>query len=461
MKSAGFVIKTLGCKSNYCDSISIRCSLEQAGFIHVAGGQADFCVINGCSVTAEAEKEVLRTARRLLRENPGAFTVLAGCTAELMSVGGQKPSGIDLMVANRERHHIARIIAEHIQKTSAMPAANKNITSWPGAIESCPAPHGDSSTSARTRMFLKIQEGCGNSCAYCVVCRARGPARSISIDEVVCRITKAVSCGCREIVLTATNLGEYGKDWNSGHGGLELLVSGILNDTSLERLRLSSLGPMDVSEQLLQIMEDNSRLCPHLHVSLQSPVSKVLARMKRPYDTGGVEKLLSRIDCIRPPGTSRVHVVMDVITGFPGETEADFREGLLILDRMPWGRLHVFPYSDRSGTPASMMKDKVCMNLVRERSGQLRNLSLKRLQSIHARLLESPDPGLDGLLIESAAKKAPGWMWARSTGYLRAMIPGISAADKNSIFSARMSSYRSCSRTGEVWFIASSARKTS
>jgi threonylcarbamoyladenosine tRNA methylthiotransferase MtaB len=252
-------------------------------------------------------------------------------------------------------------------------------------------------------------------------------------------VRELVSQGFEEVILTATNLGDYGSDW-AGRPELETLCRRILDETPLRRLRVSSLDPTEITEGLFALVESEPRFCPHFHVSLQSAHSRVLRAMKRKYDAQAVETCLSRIAQLRPPSGEPVHVGMDVITGFPGETDEFFQESLERLGRLPWSRLHVFPYSEREGTPATRLPGKVPTSRRSERARQLRELSLSRVQELfHARLRENRI--LEEVLLE-APVSLPGdtrkWISGYTPSYWRVLVPVPEGVDPRTLRNRRI-----------------------
>ena len=304
---------------------------------------------------------------------------------------------------------------------------------WPALVDSFLAPpvhlegHSD-----KTRAFLKIQEGCDAFCTYCIIPYGRGPSRSLGIPEVVVQVQSLVEQGIREIVLTGTNIGEYGSESGSAPR-LGELIRAILERTQLERLRVSSLDPTEITQEILDLMRCNSRFCPHFHVSLQSPNSKILRLMKRRYGFEQVKECLEKIaqlgsqfpvDVLGSRPTGGVFVGMDVITGFPGETDEEFQWTVDALSSLPWTRLHVFPYSERKGTPAVRLPGSVPQRTRVERTRILNQLSMKRLQAHYRGILQELAEGpqlLTSVLMEKATEGR--WQAGFTANYLRVLLP--------------------------------------
>jgi threonylcarbamoyladenosine tRNA methylthiotransferase MtaB len=261
---------------------------------------------------------------------------------------------------------------------------------------------------------LKIQEGCNAFCTYCIIPYGRGPSRSLSAEQVVAHARALVAQGAREIIVTGTNIGDYGVDWGQDPlRALPDLFERLLGETSLERLRVGSLDPSEISESLLRLMERDPRFCPHLHVSLQSTHPRILRLMKRKYGIEQVRDCLQRIAELPAPLGGAI-VGMDLITGFPGEGPEEFEAAYSELERLPWSRLHVFPYSERAGTPATRLPGSVPAQERAKRSQKLSQLSLSRQQALQERVLASGRP-VEGVLLEKPQALSDGT--ARSCGY--------------------------------------------
>ncbi len=319
-------------------------------------------VINSCAVTAEATCEAVKLARRLKVKDPFCRVVVTGCAAQ---VDTEKFAGVDLVVANSHKGKLETLIrglfngetTERIYKSNIF---KKDDLEAGGGLE-----------TDHTRSFLKIQDGCNSFCSFCVIPFARGKSRSISILELVKRVNDLHVSGVQEAVLTGVHIGDY----EDGEKRLEDLVETLLAKTKLPRFRLSSLEPIEISPRLLELYKD-PRLCPHFHMSIQSANTKVLSDMKRKYTSADVESALQEIAKIPD-----VFVGMDVIAGFPGETEDEFADTYNRLARLPWTRLHVFPYSERPGTKASRMENRLDRGLIKARARQLNELSRERFMA--------------------------------------------------------------------------------
>jgi len=346
MKRATFA--TLGCKVNQVDSAYLEQAFAAAGYEIVAWpGPAEVCVINTCTVTARAERSSRQMVNRARRNNPAALVVVTGCSP--VSGGGKADAyaQADLVTGNAEKPHLLSLI-ENLN--AARPQWQVADVALSCAVEA----GGAVLISDHVRSFLKVQEGCPAHCAYCIIPLVRGPSRSVPPDDVLAAARELLAQGQKEIVLTGIHLGAYGQDLMPALDLAELCRR-LLHETALPRLRLSSLEPLEVTDDLLALMAADERFCPHLHIPLQSGSDRILRAMRRPYDLGRYEAIAAACRA-RVPG---ITIGADVLVGFPGENADTFAETMATLRRLQFPHLHVFPYSDRPGTEASRMPDKV------------------------------------------------------------------------------------------------------
>ncbi|WP_246845521.1 tRNA (N(6)-L-threonylcarbamoyladenosine(37)-C(2))-methylthiotransferase MtaB [Bdellovibrio sp. NC01] len=364
-----YQVHTFGCKVNTYDAGLIQKNLNSNGFAPVVRGDknARIHVLNTCAVTAEATKEAVRYIRRLKVKDPFCTIVVTGCAAQVDTGSFSSLPGADLIVANSHKGSLPDLLNKHFKGELTEKVFKSNIfkkedLEMGGGIE-----------KHHTRTFLKIQDGCNSFCTYCIIPYARGKSRSISIANLVQRINDLYTEGSREVVLTGVHIGDYEDEINGQKMVMEDLIENLLVRTKMPRFRLSSLEPVEVSERLLDLYQD-SRLCPHFHMSIQSANTDVLHHMKRKYTQEDVRKSLLAIS-ERVPGS---FVGMDVITGFPTETEEQFQDTFDCLKDLPWTKLHVFPYSERQGTRAAAMDVSVYPHVRAERAARLRELSIAR-----------------------------------------------------------------------------------
>ena len=355
MKS--FHVKTFGCKVNSHDSSLLKSRLKEAGFTE---GQ-DIALINTCAVTEEAGREALRQIKKIKQKNPKQLVVVTGCGAQVDTSLYDKSGNVDLIVANSHKGDLPRILKQFLKgETEKVFKSNifKKEDVYNGAFQR---------DSDRTRVFLKIQDGCDSFCAFCIIPFARGKSQSLPLKHLVESVKGFVDSGVEEIVLTGVHIGDY----SDGENRLGDLVQALLSQTSLKRLRLTSLEPVELTEKLMECYED-SRMCPHFHLSIQSASSPVLKAMRRKYGRRDVEQALSLIQKKVPDA----FVGMDVIAGFPDETDFHFEETYEVLKESPWTQIHVFPYSPRRKMSRALNE----RSTVLQRAALLRHLSQTRYE---------------------------------------------------------------------------------
>lgn len=364
--SASFDIKTFGCKVNTYDAGLLHKRLQTAGFFRQTD-EPMVHIVNTCAVTQEATREAMRYVRKLRSKNPLCTIVVTGCSAQVDGKLLDEMPGVDLVVANSHKGELENILIRHFKGQNTERVFRSNIFRNESLGE------GGGFEEGRTRSFLKIQDGCNSFCTFCIIPYARGKSRSLSISYLVDKINELVFQGIHEVVLTGVHIGDYVDDSSGAELKLEDLLEALLAKTQIPRLRLSSMEPIELSDRLLALYKDK-RMCPHFHMSIQSAQSEVLKNMRRHYDAAQVESALERIQSFVPGA----FVGMDVIVGFPGETREHFEETYSRLQSLPWTRIHVFPYSERQGTRATLMEGVVPMDERKTRSRELRQLSLER-----------------------------------------------------------------------------------
>lgn len=358
-------IKTLGCRQNQCESEALQESLRRDGYTAVdADEAADLFIINTCSVTKEADADSRQAIRRAVRRNPSAKVVVTGCYAQVGAGDIVAIPGVALVAGNGEKAQLAELIAGLCEEAPPLIA----VSDIQRAIRFAPLlpPVG----AARSRALLKVQDGCNYRCSFCIVPDARGPNRSQSTEVALRDLRALVEAGYPEVVLTGTHLGTYGRDLPVGSSIAEL-VTEMLEVAAPARLRLSSLDPHEVTEELIGCFGRFDNLCRHLHLPLQSGDETVLKHMRRPHTADDFRRLVERL-AEAVPG---IAIGTDVIVGFPGEGDGEFEATYKLLDRLPISYLHVFNYSQRRGTPAATMPNQVPKSVRSARSAALRALS--------------------------------------------------------------------------------------
>ncbi len=348
-------LKALGCRLNEAELQTCAAELQGYGYEIVNSlKEADIVVFNSCAVTQEAERKSRRAIRRYYRDNPGVKLVVTGCYASLSPEDVAEKLGVDLVVDNTQKDNLASIVKDKFDiPTSSVHAAEAN--------ESVLFARG------KDRAFVKIQDGCRNSCAYCIVTVARGDERSRSPEDIVAEINLLHAGDINEIVLTGVHVGGYGGDNNSS---LAELIKIILKETAIPRIRISSLEPWDLSEEILEQFK-NKRLMPHLHLPLQSGSDGVLMRMGRKCDLDSYRRIVQRARDLIPNLT----ITTDIIVGFPGETEENWKNSLEYIQEIGFSHIHIFSFSSREGTRAAKMDNKVTPDVIKARCKQLEKLS--------------------------------------------------------------------------------------
>lgn len=399
-------IHTLGCKVNQYDGAMLQEALEQEGFhVVAADDEADAVVVNTCTVTSATDRQNRQLIRRLRRANPRALMVITGCQAEAFPEALEGMPEVDLVLGNKQKGDIPRKILEALHSEDSLGShASATISLWQRGVRCLPG---------HTRAFLKVQDGCDAQCAYCIVPRARGPSRSRTPASIVQELRHMEEAGIKEVVITGVHLGKYGKDLEPPWSLTRLLWE-ILERSSVPRIRLSSIEPLELEEELLHCMMAQPRVCPHLHVPLQSGDDEVLRSMNRPYRTAQYLEKAEIASGLVPDLTWGC----DIMVGFPGETPAQFNRTVEFLGRLPLTYLHVFPFSPRPGTVAWALPHRVPPQEVKARALALRQISLERrtqaMVSYVGRELT--------VLAERPWKGASGWIEGLTPNYLRARL---------------------------------------
>ena len=354
-----FSIETLGCKVNSYDTGLIQKNLLKEGFSYEQVSP-HVIILNTCAVTSEATKEALRWVRKKRRQQPQAKIVLTGCAAQV-DTEILTETGADLIIANSHKSSLANIIKNKVYNFTSQRVYKSNI------FKKEELEGGGGKEFSHTRSFLKIQDGCNSFCTFCVIPFARGKSRSLPLQELTERVLELYEDGIREVVLTGVHIGDYKE-------GLEKLVEALLVHTPMPRLRLSSLEPIELTDRLLELFS-SEQMCKHFHMSIQSASDSVLKAMKRKYSAQDVTRIFHKIHQKFP----EAFVGMDVISGFPSETEEHFLETYKNLKTSPWSFAHVFPYSPRPGTYSSRLKGHQRSEIVM-RAKRLRHLSEEKFQ---------------------------------------------------------------------------------
>ncbi|ACD95940.1 tRNA (N(6)-L-threonylcarbamoyladenosine(37)-C(2))-methylthiotransferase MtaB [Trichlorobacter lovleyi] len=370
-----FAVATLGCKVNQFETADMIEQMQTAGWQQVKFSEvADLYLINSCTVTARSDAESRRLIRRARRTNPHAKIVATGCyaqvaPADLLNLPDLQP---DLVLGNQEKHDLVQHIKQGRHQitdlTSLKASGPLRLTSF----------------AEHTRAFLQIQNGCETGCSYCIVPIARGPSRSVPPPEVLEAVSRLVASGYQEVVLTGIHMGAYGLDL-SPPGSLTALVQQLEDQNVVPRLRLGSIEPNELTDELLTLFKKSSRLCHHLHIPLQSGSDSVLQRMGRGYNTSFYANRIVTAAQLLPDA----FIAADLIAGFPGETEQEFSETCNFVTSLPLADLHVFPYSTRPGTKAAAMSGHLKPAIIKERAEHLRGIAADKRAAFQHRFIGS------------------------------------------------------------------------
>jgi threonylcarbamoyladenosine tRNA methylthiotransferase MtaB len=404
-KSVAF--HTLGCKLNFSETSSLSRLLEQEGFEKKGfDDQADVYVINTCSVTDNADKECRQLVRRIQRRSPESTVVITGCYAQLKPQQIAEINGVDLVLGAAEKFNIARHLRDFTKGDSA------KICSCD--IEEVNDFHSSWSVSDRTRTFLKVQDGCDYSCSFCTIPMARGRSRSNSIHNVVSQAAELAAKGVREIVLTGINLGDFGKSVSGEPTGEDFYaLCQALEAVPIDRFRISSIEPNLLSDDIIDMVGQSKKFMPHFHIPLQSGSNRILGQMRRRYKRELYAEKVEKIKAAMPSCA----IGVDVIVGFPGEGENEFKETFDFLHSLDISYLHVFTYSERDNTHALGLSPVVPVHVRHERNKILRNLSFMKLQHFTAAHKGQVRP----VLFEHQDKN--GMMEGYTDNYIRVSVP--------------------------------------
>jgi threonylcarbamoyladenosine tRNA methylthiotransferase MtaB len=361
-----FFVQNFGCRATQADGAALEAQLTQRGLECAPERHAaDFVILNTCTVTSSADEDVRQTVRRVHRENPASRILVTGCYAQRAPEELAALPGVEWVVGNSHKTAIADLLSGtpyHSQILVGDIFASRDFLTAP-VMEAA---------ADRARPNLKIQDGCNNRCSFCIIPFVRGRSRSSPEDFVVEQV-RNLAGKYREVVLSGINLGRWGKEPGSTMR-FAGLIRRLLRETEIDRIRLSSVEPMDFSDDLLGLMAESPRIAKHVHAPLQSGSDRVLRRMHRKYRPRHYADRILRARALMPDAA----IGADVMAGFPGETEIEFEENRAFIERLPFTYLHVFTYSERPGTPAATMPDPVPMRVRRERSRILRALAAQK-----------------------------------------------------------------------------------
>jgi threonylcarbamoyladenosine tRNA methylthiotransferase MtaB len=368
-----FKIITLGCKVNQYESAYLKEELAEAGLLKTPDGEkADLIVINTCVVTRSAASQSRQEIRKAVRENPGSLVIATGCYAQGFPEELSKIKGLDLIWGNTEK----KGLADHILNKSQLRNSHVHVSSFDERVpfEFLPLRH----FTDRTRAFLKIQDGCRSFCSYCIVPFTRGPLRSLPPVDVLKMVETLAEEGHKEIVLTGIHLGKYGADL-TGSIDLKVLLRSIVGENFPLRLRLSSLEPNEIDDELVELVAAEKWICKHFHIPLQSGDDKILQKMNRTYSSGDFARLIESIRRTIP----RAGIGVDIMSGFPGEDSSAHKKSCALIGKLPVTYLHVFPFSPREGTAAAGFQGRVEPETIRIRTQELRKIGIEKKEDFY------------------------------------------------------------------------------
>lgn len=394
---------TLGCKLNFSETSTIARQFQELGFERVPpSGRADIYVINTCSVTEQADRKCRQAIKKFAMQSPNAFIAVVGCYAQLKPEEIAQIDGVDLVMGTSERENIPLYISNERKRSTA-----KIYGCEADAINDFFPAY---SSADRTRSFLKVQDGCDYHCTYCTIPLARGNSRNFPISKLVEQAIEIAKQGVKEIVLTGVNTGDFGKTTGES---LESLLMALEEVNGVERIRVSSIEPNLISTKIIARVAQSRKLLPHFHIPLQSGSNRILSLMKRRYNR---ELFSEKIVSIKK-AIPNVFIGVDVIVGFPGESDEDFFQSYQLLEELKPSFLHVFPYSERPNTPASSFPNKVKSSVITQRSKSLIQLS----NLLHRTFYEQNIGRSDEVLFESTKKG--GNMYGFTKNYVKVMYP--------------------------------------
>ncbi len=424
---------TLGCKVNQYDTQAMRELMAAAGYTPVSfQSSADIYVLNTCTVTGVGDHKSLQMARRIRRQHPDSLLVLCGCMAQKQGERLLKDTGAHLVLGTQFRGEIVSLIGQVLREGKPVCA----VSPFPPALPF--EPLNISEISGHTRASIKIQEGCGNRCTYCIIPSVRGPIRSRSLEDLTAEVLRLRGRGFSEIVLTGIHLASYGQEIPGRPFSLLDAIRCVHEVDGIERIRLGSLEPLIASDSFCRALKDLPKVCPQFHLALQSGSDTVLQRMKRRYNTSQYLAAVDRIREIYPLAS----LTTDILTGFPGETESEFQETCRIIGKVGFSRIHVFPYSPREDTPAAAMSGQLSAaekeRRVRELIGLGRHAARQYLSS-----------WLNRESVVLAEKQTHGCWEGYTPEYIRVTLPPGTVCQSGLLLPVRLTGFSGDGMSGE------------
>jgi threonylcarbamoyladenosine tRNA methylthiotransferase MtaB len=452
----GFFVQSFGCRATQADGAALERQLVTQGLAQASSTrEADVVVLNTCTVTAAADQDARASIRRIHRENPSAKIMVTGCYAQRAPQEIAALPGVTWVVGNSHKNRVAEIaagtgrepelqvqaVASHSREHrfgdyELHESGPQNFVSLETVSLSAPAftlvgdifAHtelvaasvfaGDT-IAEKTRPNLKVQDGCNNRCSFCIIPSVRGQSRSMKLDRVIAEADALVAAGYREIVLSGINLGRWGRDFQPQQR-FEQLIRALLEHTEIEKIRISSVEPMDWSDDLVALVAGSPRIAKHAHVPLQSGSDRILRKMHRKYRPWHYAEKIRKIREAMPEAA----IGADVMVGFPGETDELFEESRSFIEHLQFTYLHVFTYSSRPGTPSAAMPDQVPVHVARERNRVLRELAAEKNRAFRESFVGR---SLDVITLQAGGD---GWTEALSDNFLKVRLAGRHEANK-------------------------------
>ena len=439
---SSFYVQNFGCRATQADGAAIEEQFREQGLTRADDPRnARFVVLNTCAVTASAEQDARAAVRRIRRENSDCEVIVTGCYAQRVPDEVASLPGVSAVIGNSHKNILARIALHgpsgndrarpDFVSLSSLTYEKKSfgpsvfVSDIFAHTELIAAPVFDSANQ-RTRPNLKVQDGCNNRCSFCIIPSVRGASRSLKLHEILREVNQLIQSGYREVVISGINLGRWGREFQDQAmwGGrprspkFEDLVRAILDQTSLEKLRISSVEPMDWSDSLIRLMAETPRIAKHAHVPMQSGSDTVLRRMHRKYRPWHYREKVEKIRAAMPTAA----IGADVMVGFPGETDREFEDTRRMIEDLPFTYLHVFTFSARPGTPAASMSNQVPARQARERNRILRELAAKKKRAFMQQFLGQQ---VEAISLNVICETADGsWTEALTDNYLKMRIIG-------------------------------------
>jgi threonylcarbamoyladenosine tRNA methylthiotransferase MtaB len=387
-------VENFGCRATQADGAAIERQFDVRGLSRGEATEADLVILNTCTVTNSADQDARAAIRRVRRQNPAAKIIVTGCYAQRAPEEIIGLPGVSAVIGNSHKHQLAKIVLDSkigrepllpistlAERWQARPQNSIHVSDIFAHTELLAAPVFEA--TSRTRPILKVQDGCDNRCSFCIIPGVRGHSRSLPLENVIENVKALVAAAYRELVISGINLGRWGKDLRGTSRDFPALIRAILDQTDLQKLRISSIEPMDWTDELIHLVAHSPRIAKHAHVPLQSGSDRVLRRMHRKYRPWHYREKIEKIRAAMPDAA----VGADVMVGFPGENDAEFECTRRLIEELPFTYLHVFTYSPRPGTPAASMGNQVPVHIARDRNKILRDLAAEKKREFMQRFV--------------------------------------------------------------------------